>query len=79
VDREGNVDLSMGREPIGYHVVDVLGHRLGRIDDVLLQAIVVRSGFRGQRVSLLTSDRLTEVNSTLRIVIDGAAFPHTLR
>jgi hypothetical protein len=71
--------LSPGRDSIGFQVVDVLGHRIGRIDDVLPDAIVVRSGFRGRRMSLLTSDRLTEVNSTLRVVVDGAAFPHYLR
>ena len=71
--------MSPGRESIGFHVVDVFGHRIGRIDDVLPDAVVVRSGFRGRRVSLLTSDRLTEVNSTLRLVVDGAAFPHTVR
>jgi len=78
MDREGNVDLSLGRESIGFEVVDVLGHRLGRIDDVLPEAVVVRSGFRGRRVSLVTADRLTEVNSTLRLVVDGAAFPRSL-
>jgi len=78
MDREGNVDLSLGRESIGFEVVDVRGHRLGRIDDVLSEAVVVRSGFRGRRVSLVTADRLTEVNSTLRLVVDGAAFPRSL-
>jgi len=67
--------MSPGRESIGFHVVDVLGYRLGRIDDVLPDAIVVRSGFRGRRVSLVRSDRVTEVNSTLRLVVDGEAFP----
>jgi hypothetical protein len=70
--------LSVGRESIGFEVVDVFGHRLGRIDDVLPEAVVVRSGFRGRRVSLVTADRLTEVNSTLRLVVDGAAFPRSL-
>jgi hypothetical protein len=70
--------LSVGRESIGFHVVDILGGRIGRIDDVLPDAIVVRSGFRGRRVALLTADRLTEVNSTLRLVVDGAAFPRSL-
>jgi hypothetical protein len=69
--------LSLGRESIGFEVVDVLGHRLGRIDDVLPDAVVVRSGFRGRRVSLVTADRLTEINSTLRLVVDGAAFPRS--
>ena len=71
--------MSVGRESIGFQVVDVLGHRLGRIDEVLPEAIVVRSGFRGRRLSLLMPDRLTEVNPALRLVVDGAAFPHTLR
>ena len=57
--------MSVGRESIGFHVVDILGGRIGRIDDVLPDAIVVRSGFRGRRVSLLTADRLTEVNLEL--------------
>jgi hypothetical protein len=70
--------MSPGRESIGFQVVDVLGHRIGRIDDVLPEAIVVRSGFRGRRVSLVRSDRVTEVNSTLRLVIDGEAFPRAL-
>jgi hypothetical protein len=78
VDREGNLDLSLGRESIGFQVVDVLGHRLGRIDDVLPDAVVVRSGFRGRRISLVTRERLTEVNSTLRLVVDGAAFPRSV-
>jgi hypothetical protein len=78
VDREGDVDLSLGRESIGFQLVDVLGHRLGRIDDVLPNAVVVRSGFRGRRISLVTRERLTEVNSTLRLVVDGAAFPRSL-
>lgn len=69
--------MSLGRESIGFEVVDVLGHRLGRIDDVLPDAVVVRSGFRGRRVSLVTADRLTEINSTLRLVVDGAAFPRS--
>jgi hypothetical protein len=70
--------MSPGRESIGFQVVDVLGYPLGRIDDVLPDAIVVRSGFRGRRISLLTSDRLTEVNPTLRLVVDGEAFPRAL-
>jgi hypothetical protein len=78
VDREGNLDLSLGRESIGFQVVDVLGHRLGRIDDVLPDAVVVRSGFRGRRISLVTREHLTEVNSTLRLVVDGAAFPRSV-
>jgi hypothetical protein len=78
VDREGNLDLSPGRESIGFQVVDVLGHPLGRIDDVLPGAVVVRSGFRGRRISLVTRERLTEVNSTLRLVVDGAAFPRSV-
>lgn len=78
MDREGNLDLSLGRESIGFQVVDVLGHRLGRIDDVLPDAVVVRSGFRGRRISLVTRERLTEVNSTLRLVVDGAAFPRSV-
>ena len=77
MDRDGHVDLSVGPESIGFDVVDVLGGRIGRIDYVLPDAIVVRSGFRGRHVSLLTSDRLTEVNSTLRLVVDGAAFPRS--
>jgi hypothetical protein len=71
--------MSPGRESIGFQVVDVLGYRLGRIDDVLPDAIVVRSGFRGRRVALVRSDRLTEVNSTLRLVVDGEAYPRGLR
>ena len=71
--------MSVGRESIGFQVVDVLGHRIGRIDDVLPEAIVVRSGFRGRHVSLLTPDRLTEINPILRLVVDGTAFPHALR
>jgi hypothetical protein len=71
--------MSPGRESIGFQVVDVLGHRIGRIDDVLPEAIVIRSGFRGRRVSLVRSDRVTEVNSTLRLVVDGEAFPRGLR
>ena len=70
--------MSPGRESIGFQVVDVLGYPLGRIDDVLPDAIVVRSGFRGRRISLLTPDRLTEINSTLRLVVDGEAFPRAL-
>jgi hypothetical protein len=70
--------LSPGPESIGFLLVDVLGHRLGRIDDVLPEAIVVRSGFRGRHVSLLTPNRLTEVNSALRLVIGGEAFPRGL-
>jgi len=70
--------MSPGRESIGFQVVDVLGYPLGRIDDVLPDAIVVRSGFRGRRVSLVRSDRLTEVNPTLRLVVDGAAVPRAL-
>jgi hypothetical protein len=70
--------MSPGRESIGFQVVDVLGHRVGRIDDVLPDAIVIRSGFRGRRVALLTADRLTEVNRTLRLVVDGEAFPRAL-
>ena len=70
--------MSPGRESIGFQVVDVLGHRIGRIDDVLPDAIVVRSGFRGRRVSLVRSDRVTEVNWTLRLVVDGEAFPRGL-
>jgi hypothetical protein len=70
--------MSPGRESIGFQVVDVLGYPLGRIDDVLPDAIVVRSGFRGRRISLLTSDRLTVVNPTLRLVVDGEAFPRAL-
>ena len=70
--------MSPGRESIGFQVVDVLGHPLGRIDDVLPDAVVVRSGFRGRRVSLLTPDRLTEINATLRLVVDGEAFPRSL-
>jgi len=70
--------LSPGRESIGFQVVDVLGHPLGRIDDVLPDAVVVRSGFRGRHVSLLTPDRLTEINATLRLVVDGEAFPRSL-
>jgi hypothetical protein len=70
--------MSPGRESIGFQVVDVLGHRVGRIDDVLPDAIVIRSGFRGRRVALLTVDRLTEVNRTLRLVVDGEAFPRAL-
>ena len=69
--------MSLGRESIGFQVVDVLGHPIGRIDDVLPDAVVVRSGFLGRRVSLLTADRLTEVNSTLRVVVDGSAFPRS--
>jgi hypothetical protein len=70
--------MSLGRESIGFEVVDVLGRRLGRIDDVLPEAVVVRSGFRGRRVSLVTPERLTEVNSTLRLVVDASAFPRSL-
>jgi len=70
--------MSPGRESIGFQVVDVLGYPLGRIDDVLPDAIVVRSGFRGRRISLLTLERLTEINSTLRLVVDGEAFPRGL-
>jgi hypothetical protein len=77
--RPERVGAARLRESVGFHVVDPRGRCIGRIDEVMVSddarvvdAIVVRSGLFGRRISLLSPESLAEVIPALRTVVTEA-------